>query len=82
MSALIDAAIHRQWLVAAASLHSSVRLAPLLCKIHLRLITVGAAGPDRSFLPLLQRELADILGYASIHANRAVRDLRDRGPIR
>ena len=29
-------------------------------------------------LPLLQRELADMLGYSPIHINRAVRDLRDR----
>ena len=33
----------------------------------------------RLTLPLLQRELANILGYSSIHINRAVRDLRDRG---
>ena len=31
---------------------------------------------------MLQRELADILGYSPIHVNRAVRDLRDRGLLR
>ena len=82
MATLIDAAVHRQWLVAAASLRSSAHLAHLLCEIYTRLNAVGAAADNRFSLPLLQRELADILGYSPIHVNRAVRDLRDRGLIR
>lgn len=82
MSTLIDAAVHRQWLVAAASLRSSAHLAHLLCEIYTRLSAVGAADSYRFTLPLLQRELADILGYSPIHINRAVRDLRDRGLLR
>ncbi|WP_265500097.1 Crp/Fnr family transcriptional regulator [Paracoccus beibuensis] len=82
MATLIDAAIHRQWLVAAASLRSSAHLAHLLCEIYTRLNAVGAAADQEFSLPLLQRELADILGYSPIHVNRAVRDLRDRGLIR
>lgn len=82
MATLIDAAVHRQWLVAAASLRSSAHLAHLLCEIYTRLNAVGAASGGSFMLPLLQRELADILGYSPIHVNRAVRDLRDRGLIR
>lgn len=82
MATLIDAAIHRQWLVAAASLRSSAHLAHLLCEIYTRLNVVGAATNHQFVLPLLQRELADILGYSPIHVNRAVRDLRDRGLLR
>lgn len=82
MATLIDAAVHRQWLVAAASLRSSAHLAHLLCEIYTRLNAVGAASEYRFALPLLQRELADILGYSPIHVNRAVRDLRDRDLIR
>ncbi len=78
----IDSAIHRQWLVAAASLRSSAHLAHFLCEIYTRLNAVGAASDHQFHLPLLQRELADILGYSPIHVNRAVRDLRDRGLIR
>lgn len=79
---LIDAAIHRQWLVAAASLRSSAHLAHLLCEIYTRLNVVGAATGLQFSMPLLQRELADLLGYSPIHVNRAVRDLRDRGLVR
>ncbi|TRW99458.1 Crp/Fnr family transcriptional regulator [Paracoccus sp. M683] len=82
MATLIDAAVHRQWLVAAASLRSSAHLAHLLCEIYTRLGAVGAAADLQFTLPLLQRELADILGYSPIHINRAVRDLRDRGFLR
>lgn len=82
MATLIDAAVHRQWLVAAASLRSSAHLAHLLCEIYTRLNVVGATQDKRFNLPLLQRELAEILGYSPIHVNRAVRDLRDRGLIR
>lgn len=82
MSTAIDAAIHRQWLVAAASLRSSGHLAHLLCELYTRLSVVGAAREQQMTLPLLQRELADMLGYSPIHINRAVRDLRDRKLVR
>lgn len=82
MSTVIDAAIHRQWLVAAASLRSSAHLAHLICEIYTRLASVGAAQNHVFVLPLLQKELADILGYTPIHINRAVRDLRASGLLR
>lgn len=82
MATLIDAAMHRQWLVAAGSLRSSAHLAHLLCEMYTRLSAVGAATNHEFSFPLLQRELADILGYSPIHVNRAVRELRDRGLIR
>lgn len=82
MSTTIDAAIHRQWLVAAASLRASPHLAHLICEVYTRLHAVGAAQDHRFALPLLQRDLASILGYSPIHINRAVRDLRERGLIR
>lgn len=82
MSTAIDAAIHRQWLVAAASLRSAAHLAHLLCEIYTRLEAVQAAQDYRFSLPLLQRDLASMLGYSPIHINRAVRDLRERGLIR
>lgn len=78
MVTAIDAAIHRQWIVAAASLRSSAHLAHLLCETYTRMLAVGAAQDMKMDLPLLQRELADMLGYSPIHINRAVRDLRDR----
>ncbi|MFT4012855.1 MAG: Crp/Fnr family transcriptional regulator [Paracoccus sp. (in: a-proteobacteria)] len=82
MSTVIDASIHRQWLVASASLRSSGHLAHLFCEIYTRLASIGAARDHSFTLPLLQKELAGILGYTPIHINRAVRDLRDSRLIR
>lgn len=82
MSTALDGAIHRRWLVAANALRSSAHLAHLLCEIYTRLSSVGAACDMRLTLPLLQRELANVLGYSPIHINRAVRDLGDRGLVR
>lgn len=85
MSIAIDAAIRRQWLVAAASLRSAAQLAQLahlLCEPYVRLSSVGAAQKHIFTLPLLQKEPADILGCKPIHINRADRDLRNGGLIR
>ncbi|MDO5658761.1 MAG: Crp/Fnr family transcriptional regulator [Paracoccus sp. (in: a-proteobacteria)] len=82
MCTAIDAAVNRQWLAAAASLHSTAHLAHLLCEIYTRMEQAGAADSHRMVLPLLQRDLADMLGYSTVHVNRAVRDLRDAGLVR
>ena len=82
MATAIDAAVHRQWLAAANTLRSSAHLAHLVCELYMRQAVVGAASDYRMTLPLLQRELAILLGYSSIHVNRAVRDLRDRKLLR
>ncbi len=78
----MDAAIHEQWLIAAASLRSSAHLAHLICELYTRQSQIGAAQDYRLTMPILQRELAEILGYSPIHINRAVRDLRDRELVR
>lgn len=82
MSTAIDASVQRQWLVAAAVLRSSAHLAHLIAELYTRLASIGAARGHRFVLPLIQRELAGILGYSTIHINRAVRELRDRGLLR
>ena len=52
--------------------------------LSLRLQQAASQLPVSSYFDeaLLQRELAEILGYSSIHINRAVRDLRDRKLVR
>lgn len=82
MTTAIDAEVLRQWQVAATSLRSSAHLAHLFCELYTRLASVGAAQDLVLNLPILQREVAEILGYSAIHVNRAARDLRDRGLVR
>ncbi|MDO5529723.1 MAG: Crp/Fnr family transcriptional regulator [Paracoccus sp. (in: a-proteobacteria)] len=82
MCTAIDAAVNRTWLMAAASLQATAHLAHLLCEIYVRLEQAGVAAGRQMRIPLLQRDLADMLGYSTVHVNRAVRELRDSGALR
>ena len=76
LDTLIDAAIHREWLVALGRLPAAGHLAHLLCELYLRLEVVGEAR-DRSFqFPVTQPLLADALGLSTVHVNRVVQELR------
>lgn len=78
-STLVDAAIHRQWVVSAGRRSAVEHMAHLICEIALRLKVVDL-GDEKGFrLPLTQAVLGDVLGMSSVHINRVLRDLRDRG---
>jgi CRP-like cAMP-binding protein len=82
LSTLIDAAIHRQWLVAMGRLTALGQLAHLICEQSLRLKVVELAA-DYTFGSLLtQARLADVLGTSEAHVNRALSELRARGLIK
>jgi len=73
---LIDAAIHREWLVAIGRLSATAHLAHLLCELYLRLEVVGLAKDHRFEFPVTQQVLADALGLSTVHVNRVVQELR------
>jgi CRP-like cAMP-binding protein len=76
---LIDAAIHREWMVAMGRRSAAQHLAHLMCELYLRLQIVHRT-QDRIFeLPLSQSELADALGMSHVHTNRILRELRRDG---
>ena len=77
LSTLIDAAIHRQWIVSMGVRSAASRLAHLFCEIQVRLDGVGIGNPWGFDLPLTQVELAELLGMTPIHMNRMIRELRD-----
>jgi len=78
---LLDAAIHREWVVAIGGLPAVPHLAHLFCEMYLRLESIGLA-KDYSFaLPLTQEQLADTLGISPVHANRSLQSLRGDGII-
>lgn len=78
LSTLIDAKIHRQWVVAKSVLQAHARLGHLMCELSTRLDIVGLVENDGFDLPISQKTMADVLGYSTVHMNRAVRDLRAR----
>ena len=77
-STLIDAAINREWIVSVGARSAVVRLAHLFCEMYVRLERIGMA-PDKTFpLPLTQVDLSDATGLTAVHANRMLRELRER----
>ena len=75
----LDAAIHREWTVSVGRRSAIARLAHLLCELQLRLAVVGLADQGGYALPLTQIELGECLGLTSVHVNRMLRQLRERG---
>ena len=81
LSTLIDAAIHRRWLVAMGRQSSTAQLGHLLCELHVRLGLVGLVQDDSFDLALNQTELGDVLGLSLVHVNRVIQQLKREGLI-
>lgn len=78
LSTLLDAAIHREWIVGLGRLSAFARMAHLICELYVRLKIIGA-GDDQGFVfPITQIELADALGISSVHVNRVLQEMRDQ----
>lgn len=80
-STLLDAAIHREWIMKFSSLRATGRVAHLLAEIWYRLRMVDL-GPSSGFqTPLTQIHLSTICGTSTIHMSRCLRDLREGGVV-
>jgi len=74
---LLDAAIHREWIVAMGRRSSLEQLAHLLCEIFTRLSIVGLGDRNSELiLPINQTQLGDTLGLSTVHVNRTLQQLR------
>ncbi|WP_198585856.1 Crp/Fnr family transcriptional regulator [Pararhizobium haloflavum] len=82
LSTLIDAAIHRRWIVTSGRLSAAGQLAHLICEMFCRLQVVEMVEEDSFRLPISQIELGDALGLSTVHINRTIRELRERDLIR
>jgi CRP-like cAMP-binding protein len=76
MSALVDEATLREWLVNLGRRYSVERLAHLFCELLMRLQAVGRATKNSYALPLTQTDLADTMGMSDVHVNRSLQELR------
>ena len=80
-STLIDAAINREWIVSVGARGASVRLAHLMCEMFVRLERIGLTRGAEFDFPVTQIDLADATGLTAVHANRMLRQLRERGLV-
>lgn len=78
--ACVENVVMSEWIAWHGRLTAVERLANLFCELQARLEMVGRAEPDGGFrLPLTQDELADAVGLTSVHVNRTLKEMRERG---
>lgn len=78
-STLLDAAMHREWVMKLEQLTTPRRLSHIFCEIWRRLEMVGLADGLGFDTPLTQANLAEMSGASTIHVNRALGELRELG---
>lgn len=78
-STLLDAAMHREWIMKLEQLTVTRRIAHIFAEIWHRLRMVGLGFEDGFETPLTQAHLGQMCGSSAIHANRAVKELREKG---
>lgn len=76
-STLLDAAIHREWILSMGRRTALARIAHILCELYVRMDVVGLASDLRFPLPVTQTDLADATGLTAVHVNRMLKRLRD-----
>lgn len=78
---LLDAAMHREWIMTLEQLTAPRRIAHIFSEIWRRLWMVGLHQDDGFDTPLTQTDLSEMCGATAIHTNRAIRDLRQQGLV-
>lgn len=75
---MVDASIHREWLVSLGSRSGAHRVAHLFCEMFHRSRVVGLTDGFTYDFPVTQADLGEALGFTSVHVNRVLRELRER----
>jgi CRP-like cAMP-binding protein len=78
-SALVQESIAREWIGNIGRRAGEQRLGHLVCELCFRLDAVGLGHEGRYNLPLTQTDLADAIGFSTVHTNRTLQKLRKRG---
>jgi CRP-like cAMP-binding protein len=78
-STLLDAAMHREWVMKLEQLTTARRLAHIFAEIWRRLGMVGLGDEGGFESRLTQAHLAEMSGASTIHVNRALGELRELG---
>ena len=78
-STLLDAALHREWILKLEQLTAPRRIGHIFAEIWRRLQMVGLGYLDGFDTPLRQSDVAEMCGATPIHANRAISELRRLG---
>ncbi|MGC3986363.1 MAG: Crp/Fnr family transcriptional regulator [Pseudorhodoferax sp.] len=74
---LLDAAMHRQWVMRLASLNALQRVAHFLCEMNAKLLAIGQSDGQRFLLPMTQTDIGEVCGLTNVHVSRVLRQLRE-----
>lgn len=78
---LIDASIHREWVVNVGRRDARAAMCHFLCEHGTRLKAAGLSESAAFQLPMTQEQIADVLGITPVHVNRVLRDLNMEGVV-
>ena len=82
VSAAKEHTILGAWLLNMGQRKAPERIAHLFCELATRMHALGMPRSDGGYeAPLTQQDLADALGLTSVHVNRVLQKLRERGFI-
>ncbi len=76
---LLDAAIHRQWILKTKQLRADACAAHFFAETWARLELVGMARNDGFNSSLTQSHIAEFCGTTPVHMSRVLRTIRERG---
>ena len=76
-----EAVILRDWVANIGRRNALTRVAHLLCEFASRHDDADLSNKNGYFLPMSQHQIADATGLTSIHVNRMLKALRERGFI-
>ena len=75
---MLDASIHREWILSLGKRAGASRVAHLFCEMFYRLRVVHLTDESSYGFPVTQTELSEALGFTPVHINRMLRDLREQ----
>jgi len=76
---LVNASIHREWLLNVGQRSAYERTAHLLVEMFMRLQAVQLTDGNSCTFPLTQSDLAEAMGLTAVHVNRMLQELRSDG---
>ena len=76
---LVDASIHRHWVMRNSAMRALARVANFLAEYDARVTAAHGAERDSFPMALRQSDIADATGLTAVHVSRTLRDLREDG---
>ncbi|HEV7252189.1 MAG TPA: helix-turn-helix domain-containing protein [Mesorhizobium sp.] len=77
----MEESVAREWITSNGHRDAVEQLAHLFCELFIRLKGVGLAKEDSIDWPLIQTQMGEATGMSTVHVNRTLQELRDRGLV-